>query len=168
VDEASAGSPAGDRFVKVVFELQVDGDGWPPAGSERLWAVLVGPGVVRIDNTPFFVPGLASGDLVRVHRDDDGVLLAGERLRWSRHCTIRVIPFRNGPLGGSRQRVLDAFAPLGVTGEGIERYGIVALDVPPGADLAAVKRLLRDGVRDGRWDYEEGCVGDAWLAAGED
>jgi hypothetical protein len=21
----------------MVFELQVDGDGWPPAGSERLW-----------------------------------------------------------------------------------------------------------------------------------
>ena len=165
VDEASAGSPAGDHFVKVVFELQVDGDGWPPAGSEGLWAVLVGPDVVRVDNTPFFVPGVACGDLVRVRRAEDGALLAGERLRWSGHCTIRVIPFRDGPLGGSRQRVLDAFAPLGVTGEGIELFGMVALDVPPEADIAAVKRLLRDGARDGRWDYEEGCVGDAWLAA---
>jgi hypothetical protein len=138
------------------------------AGWERaLVGVLVGPDVARVDSTPFFVHGLACGDLVRVHRAEDGVLLAGERLKWSGHCTIRVIPFRDGPLGGARQRVLDAFAPLGVTGEGVEQYGIVALDVPPDVDITGVKRLLREGQRDGRWDYEEGCVGDAWLAAGQ-
>ncbi|MCW2935862.1 MAG: hypothetical protein JWM19_6824 [Actinomycetia bacterium] len=54
--------------------------------------VLFGPGVARVDNTPFYVPGLACGDLVRVHRHEDGVLLAGKRLQWSGHCTIRVIP----------------------------------------------------------------------------
>jgi len=95
-------------------------------------------------------------------------LLAGELLRWSGHCTIRVNPFRAGPLGGSGQRVLDAFAPLGVTGEGIEQFGIVALDVAPGADIAAVQRVLRDGERDGWWEYEEGCVGDAWRAGVQD
>jgi Domain of unknown function (DUF4265) len=168
MDEASAGSPAADRFVKVVFELPRDGDGWPPAASEGLWAVPVAPDVVRLDNTPFFVRGAASGDLIRVGRAEDGQLRAGERLRWSGHCTIRIIPFRDGPLGGSRQRVLDVFAPLGVTGEGIERFGIVALDVAPDADIAAVKRLLRDGERDGWWEYEEGCIGDAWLAAEQD
>jgi hypothetical protein len=52
-----------------------------------------------------------------------------------------------------------------VPGEGIEQYGMVALDVPPDADLAAVKRLLREGERDGWWEYEEGCTGDAWQAA---
>jgi hypothetical protein len=133
-----------------------------------LRAVPVAADVVRLDNTPFFVRGVASGDLIRVGRTEDGQLRAGERLRWSGHCTIRIIPFRDGPLGGSRQRVLDVFAPLGVTGEGIERFGIVALDVAPDADIAAVKRLLRDGERDGWWEYEEGCIGDAWLAAEQD
>jgi Domain of unknown function (DUF4265) len=52
-----------------------------------------------------------------------------------------------------------------VPGEGIEQYGMVALDVPPDADLAAVKRLLREGERDGWWEYEESCTGDAWQAA---
>lgn len=165
VDEVSVGSPAADGFVKVVFELPRDGDGWPPAASEGLWAVPVAPDVVRLDNTPFFVRNVASGDLIRVERAEDGQLRAGERLQWSGHCTIRVVPFQNGPLGGSLQRVLDAFAPLGVTGEGIERFGIIALNVAPQADIAAVKRLLRDGERDGWWDYEEGCIGDAWLAA---
>jgi len=159
--------PAGDtsdRFVKVVFELPRDDDGWPPVAREGLWAVPVTSDTVRLENSPWFVRGVANGDLIRVRRGEDGQMWAGERLEWSGYCTIRIIPFREGPLGGSRQRVLDAFTPLGVTGEGIAQYGMVALDVPPNVDLAAVKRLLRDGVRDGWWDYEEGCVGDAWLA----
>jgi Domain of unknown function (DUF4265) len=78
---------------------------------------------------------------------------------------MRVIPFREGALAGSGQAVLDAFAPLGVDGEGVQQYGIVALNVPAGADLVAVKRLLRQGVEDGWWDDEEGCIGQAWLSA---
>jgi Domain of unknown function (DUF4265) len=112
--------------------------------------------------------GVATDDLIRVRRGEDGQLWADGKLQWSGHCTIRIIVFRDGPLGGSRQQVLDMFAPLGVTGEGIERYQMVALDVPPDADIAAVKRLLRDGTRDGWWKYEEGCIGDAWKAAGLD
>ncbi len=42
---------------------------------------------------------------------------------------------------------------------------MVARDVPPDVDLAAAKRLLREGERDGWCEYEEGCIGDAWLAA---
>jgi Domain of unknown function (DUF4265) len=67
----------------------------------------VSPDVVRLDNTPFFVLGVAAGDLIRVHREADGQLRAAARLQWSGHCTIRIIVFRDGPLGGSRQQVLD-------------------------------------------------------------
>lgn len=164
VDETSPGGGTPGQPVKVIFELPQDDDGWPPAGSEGLWALPVTPDVVRLDNTPFFVRGVATGDLIRVRRGDDGQLQADERLRWSGHCTIRIIVFRDGPLSGSRQQVLDKFAPLGVTGEGIEQFSMVALDVPPDADIAAVKRLLREGEHDGWWEYEEGCIGDAWEA----
>jgi hypothetical protein len=165
VDETSPGSRTAGQFIKVIFELPQDDDGWPPAGSEGLWAVPVTPDVVRLDNTPFFVRGVAAGDLIRVRRNDDGQLQADERLQWSGHCTIRIIVFRDGPLSGSPQRILDMFTPLGVTGEGIEQFSLVALDIPPDADIAAVKRLLREGERDGSWEYEEGCISDAWEAA---
>jgi hypothetical protein len=168
VDEINSGKGTADRFVKVVFEVPRDDDGWPPVAREGLWAVPVTSDTVRLHNSPWFVRGVANGDLIRVRKDEDGQLWADERLEWSGTCTIRVVPFRKGPLDGSRQRVLDAFAPLGVNGEGVEQYGIVALDVPPDVDLAAVKRLLYEGARDGWWDYEEGCVGDAWLAAEPD
>jgi hypothetical protein len=41
--------------------------------------------------------------------------------------------------------VLNAFHELGVCGEGIERFRMVALDVPPTADLARVQKLLNHG-----------------------
>lgn len=153
-------------FVRVRFELEPDEDGWPPVGSEGLWGVPLGDGLVRLDNSPWFALNIAADDVVRTRADADGVLWAVEKVRWSGNCTIRVVPFRAGPLGGSLQAVLDAFSPLGVDGEGVEQYGMVALNVPPTVDLAAAQRLLRRGVAEGWWDYEEGCVGDAWLAAG--
>jgi hypothetical protein len=163
-DHVSNG-PAVNGLVKVVFELPQDEDGWPPVGSEGLWALSMSADVVQLENSPWFVRGVANGDWIRIRRDEHGVLWAEERVKWSGYCTIRVIPFRSGPLEGSRQRVLEEFVPLGVTGEGVQQYGLVALDVPPDADLAAVKGLLERGQRDGWWEYEEGCVGDAWLAA---
>jgi Domain of unknown function (DUF4265) len=87
VDEISPGSGTAGQFIKVIFELPQDDDGWPPAGSEGLWAVPVTSDVARLDNTPFFVRGVATGDLIRVRRNDDGQLQADERLQWSGHCT---------------------------------------------------------------------------------
>ncbi|GGN93428.1 hypothetical protein GCM10010112_81640 [Actinoplanes lobatus] len=151
--------------VKVHFDLPRTNDDWPPVSVESLWAEPVGDDVVRLSNAPWFVRGVANGDLIRVRRDEDGVHWATEQVEWSGRCTIRVVPFGSGPLRGSVQRVLDAFEPFGVTGEGIRQYHLAALDVPPDADLAAVQRVLRAGARDGWWDYDEGCVGDDWLAA---
>ncbi|WUS48111.1 hypothetical protein OG213_28955 [Streptomyces mirabilis] len=42
---------------------------------------------------------------------------------------------------------------------------MVALDVPPTADLAKAQRLLNHGVAKEWWDMEEGCVTAQWRAA---
>lgn len=77
---------------------------------------------------------------------------------------VRVIPRHDGPLGGVRQAVLDAFSGLGVTGEGMASpVNLVALDIGPEVAIASVNALLNSGETDGRWDYEEGCVTDDWL-----
>ena len=153
-------------FVRVRFRLERDEDGWPPAESEGLWAVPLGGDAYRIDNTPFFARNVAADDVFLAEPDADGRLWARERLRWSENCTIRVILLRNGPLAWSQQAVLDVFVPLGVSGEG---YGpgvnIVALTIPPDADLAGIKRLLRQGEADRSWVYEEGCISTEWASA---
>lgn len=155
-----------DRYVKIRFALDRDEDGWPPAASEGLWAVPVGADLYRLDSTPWFVQGVAVDDTVQAAADDAGVLWFQKvRDRGGRNA-VRVIPRDDGPLGGERQAVLDAFAALGVTGEGMSRpVSMVALDVGPDAPLALVKALLARGEADGRWYYEEGCVTEAWQHA---
>ncbi len=51
-------------FVKVRFDLEVDEDGYPPVGSESLNAIVLGENIFQLDNTPFFVEGIAIGDVV--------------------------------------------------------------------------------------------------------
>ncbi|MBC2879521.1 DUF4265 domain-containing protein [Streptomyces sp. TYQ1024] len=148
--------------VRVVFELPQGSDGWPPARTERLWAVRVSEDRARLDNIPFFVRGFALGDVVRFAADADGVLQVKEAVEYSDNCTVRVIPAEGGHLAEKRQAVLDAFAPLGVDGEGLGQFGLVALNVPASADIPRVKRLLVGGEELGRWHYEEGCVTPTW------
>jgi hypothetical protein len=156
---------AGVDWVRVVFDL-APVDGWPPARTERLWAVRVDDDHARLDNTPFFARGFAAGDVVLIAADDEGVHWVKRAVEYSGNCTIRIIPFGGGRRVEARQAVLDAFAPLGVAGEGIEQFGLVALTVPSTADIPTVKRLLIQGADEGRWDYEEGSVTPEWRAIG--
>lgn len=148
---------------KVRFTLDRDEEGWPPAESEGLWAVPLEGQLYRVDNTPWFVRGVAADDVIEAHRDADGVLwFRGVRERGGR-MVVRIIPRADGPLGGDRQAALDRFGPLGVIGEGISSpVNMVALDIGPDAPLSAVKSLLVDGEADGHWYYEEACISDEW------
>jgi hypothetical protein len=148
---------ASDR-VRVVYEIQQN-QGWPPVAEERVWAVALSDDLVRIDNIPWFIRDLALNDLVRVVPDASSVLRPVEKISWAGNCTIRIIPYPDSGKFDSLQQVLDLFSPLGVTGEGVDQFGMVALAVPPAADLAAVKRLFGQGVEAGWWDYEEACIG---------
>ena len=155
------------ELARIRFRLDRDEDGWPPAETEGVWAEPLGNNCYRIDNTPWFIRGTSAKDIVRAFPDDDDVLWFSETLVQGGHQTIRIIPRDDGPLNGDRQAVLDTFAPLDVTGEGLnDQFRIVALDVGPDADVAAVKRLCNEGEADGRWYHEEGNVTPEWLAVG--
>ena len=66
-----------DDHVKLHFRMEVDEDGWPPASVESLWAVDLGDGTVRLDNTPWFVRGVTSRDIIQVDVEEDGLRWAG-------------------------------------------------------------------------------------------
>ncbi|MFD8911095.1 DUF4265 domain-containing protein [Streptomyces sp. NPDC059575] len=150
-------------YVKVHFRMEAEDD-WPPVSVESLWAVDLGDGTVRLDNVPWFVRGVACGDVVVTEADEEGVRWGGEVVRRSESCTVRLIVLRDGGSGAARQSVINAFRELGADGEGIERFGMVALDIPPTADLAKVWRLLRHGVDREWWHMEEGAITEQWRA----
>ncbi|MFD7320657.1 DUF4265 domain-containing protein [Streptomyces sp. NPDC059875] len=151
--------------VKVHFRLEIEDD-WPPAGVESLWAIDRGDGTVELANTPFFVRGVAIGDIVETSTDDEGARWAGSVLRASANCTIRLIVLRDGGSAAARQSAINVFHELGAGGEGIEQFRMVSLDIPPTAELGKIKRLLQHGVDQEWWHMEEGCITDAWRTAG--
>ncbi len=152
--------------VKVAFELPSDGDGWPPVGVETVWAVRRDDGCVELDNIPLFARGFAAGDVVRVESDEDGLFWVKDAVTCSDNCTIRLVPLGEGDSKEKRRIVLETFARLGVEGEGLNRFNLVALNVPASVDVRAVKQLVVQGAEDGRWHCEEGCVTPEWRAAG--
>lgn len=151
--------------VRVRFRLEVDDEGWPPYSSEGMWAVALGGDRYELRNSPWFVRGVANGDIVRAEADSDDVLWVTEVLQRSGYLTLRVIPMPEGPLNGSESRVLELLARDGVSGEGFGERPIVSVEVAPSADLAALKRQLIAGEMEGLWHFEEGCVSQAWMDA---
>ncbi|MFB8171470.1 DUF4265 domain-containing protein [Kitasatospora purpeofusca] len=109
-------------------------------------------------------PWVASGDVIHVDIDGDGLRWAGETVRASENCTIRVIVPKDGGSAAARQTVLETFHRLGTTGEDISQFRMVALDIPPEAGLQRIRKLLEHGEAKGWWHWEEGCVTAAWRA----
>ncbi|MDW5327016.1 DUF4265 domain-containing protein [Plantactinospora sp. KLBMP9567] len=152
-------------MVKVWFRF-VPREGWLPYDTEGLWAEPVGADTVRVVNVPFLQDGVAEGDVVRFVTDDGGRRWVVERVEASGNCTIRVLPVPDGPLGRSAQAVHECFGRFGLGGEAFsEAFPLVAMNVPADDDLAAIKQLLVSGQAQGWWQFEEGCVTDAWRDA---
>lgn len=154
--------PSDEGLVKIWFRF-VPRDGWLPYDTEGLWAQVIGTDTARVANVPFLQDGVAQGDVVRFTTDDAGVRWAVGRIEASGNCTIRVLPVPDGPLGRSARAVHERFVRFGLSGETFSaELPLVAFNVPAGADLAAIKGLLESGQARRWWEFEEGCVTDAW------
>ncbi len=120
---------------------------------ESLWATRE-PNGYRIDNIPFFAYGFAWGDVVAVSLDADGGMRVTELVAASCHSTVRV-------LFSSADDVNPVRDELRVMGCDSELCGVllVAVDVPPNVSYASVRTYLEKGEADGKFEFEEGCLG---------
>ncbi|WTN40552.1 DUF4265 domain-containing protein [Streptomyces sp. NBC_00631] len=69
-----------------------------------------------LDNIPWFVRGVACGDVLATEPDEEGVRWADDVVRRLESCTIRLIVLRDGGSGAARRSVINAFHELGVDG----------------------------------------------------
>lgn len=156
-------------MVKVRFNLVHDSDGCPPVDNEGLWALSLGGSQYRLNNTPWFVRGVACEDVVEAVPDIIGTLWVSRRVAWSGRHVVRLTPAQQHRRRPSRRppaALVKARKDLKKWNVGVESMGppqwMVALDIPADADFKVVKQYIRDGHQAGRWDYEEGCVGEIW------
>jgi hypothetical protein len=152
-----------EHLVKVIIPLEQDEDGYPPVGSERLWALEVGEGRYQLDNIPFFARELACGDIVAavpMEGADEGILRYERLLEPSGHSTFRVLVHDEAQV----PEVCDLLEGLGCGTERSHLPRLVAIDIPPTVSLDAVRQALEPGRAQERWDYEESCLADARSA----
>jgi hypothetical protein len=142
-----------DQYAKVLFELEQDEDGYPPASAETLWAIRVGDGLFQIDNIPFFAHGIAVNDIVSA-TPEEGVFRYKEVVRPSGHGTIRLIVSEASDVPAVR----DLFRHLGCPSELSHLPRLIAVDVPPSVSLQELKKVLDSGQEQDRWGYEEACL----------
>lgn len=137
-----------------------------PATGLGVTAEALSPNRVRLLYAPWAALNAAEGDVFDVQRGPDGQLWVQEKVQASGYCAIRVRLAPDsalGPLTSGVDAILTKFTPLGITGSGM--FGLAVIDVPPDADLYAVRQLLDIGQREGWWTYDELCITDAWKAA---
>lgn len=150
-------SGAEEHYVKIIIPLEQDEDGYPPAGSERLWAAQVGEGLFRIANIPFFARGIALGDIVSAVQEeqaDEGVLRFGQVVQPSGHSTLRVVVYDEAQV----LAMCTLLKQMGCSTERSHLPRLVAVDVPPEVSLDALRNVLAPGREQERWDYEEACL----------
>ena len=135
-------------MTKIVF-VTVDEDG--AAEVETLWASPLGDATYVLENSPFTAYGVSWQDVVEARPDPaDGGRLAFVRVaRKSGHRTVRAIVAR---AADAERLVTRPMRALGCTVEGATST-LLAIDVPPDADLGAVARALTDA--DVTWEHAD-------------
>jgi hypothetical protein len=122
-----------------------------------MWAQKVSDNRYRLRNSPYFARGVSFEDVVFAELDpQEELIFTGVSLR-SGHSTYRII--LKVELDSLQFR--EHWAPLekdGCTFEGA-REKLLAVDVPPRADIYGVYALLQRGENAGAWEFEEGHCG---------
>jgi hypothetical protein len=142
-----------EELVKLVFKLPLN-DG--PIASESLWAEPLESNLFRLRNVPFYLYGVSEQDIVRAE-EIEGCLTVSGIIDRGGHSTYRIFL----PAQTSQEQFSADWIPLQELGCTYERATsrLVAIDVPPQADVYAVYDVLERGEKHGRWEFEEGHCG---------
>lgn len=122
--------------------------------TETMW-VIKKDGFYEIDNIPFYVEGLALGDVVAAQPDASGVLWFSELIKPSGHSTIQLWFSQDTEV----EPVRGALRQMGCASEVSDLPRLVAVDVPPEVPYERVKAFLDQGEHAGRFEYQEACLG---------
>ena len=146
---------ANGHLVKISFELEPDT--WHGHARESLWAEKVGGNRYRLKNSPFYARGASFEDIIVAESDRDGQLVFRNISICGGHSTYRIMlqVSVKDPIFQERWSPLEK---LGCSFEGVGGK-LLAIDVPPAAEIHEVYSLLQAGQEAGVWDFEEGHCG---------
>jgi hypothetical protein len=147
-------------FVKIVFRLPVEEDGFPPIASEALNARRDAEGFV-LENTPFFATGVSLGDRVE-GTPDQGVsdrFTFSQVIESSTNRAISIIFLDSGVKENVYQelKLRGCYCEYGEFGKD-GQLQMLAVSVPESCDYESVARYLSEHEAGGRLSYAELAV----------
>jgi hypothetical protein len=139
---------------RVKIRILLDSANQQGIKSESVWAEFVGPDQYRVLNSPFYFFGLSAEDIVKADRTAGSLEFRGVIARGG-HSTYRV--FLKGDRTIRDTDFRDCWAPISALGATFENANdhFIAVDIPPGKNIAEAYRLLEKGEEDGIWAFEE-------------
>lgn len=124
---------------------------------ERLWGEKTDVRFeIRLVNTPFFTPGVAVGDLVRVRADHERreLVYVGFTAE-SGHSTVRIVFLRSEVRDSVERRLRE----LGCSWEITERFQkLMAVDVPPDVSYGDLRPWLLQRIESGDIEIQESAI----------
>jgi hypothetical protein len=144
-------------LVKVVFFLGKDQ--WHGYETESVWAEKIADNRCRIRNTPFYSKEVSFEDVVFV-QEKEGKLWFESTSIAAGHSTYRVLLEKTIP-ERDFQKYWAPLEKLGCSYESADsgRMLLLAVDIPPSADIHKAYELLVQGEQAGIWGFEEGHCG---------
>ncbi|MFD3961657.1 MULTISPECIES: DUF4265 domain-containing protein [Streptomyces] len=145
-----------ERLYKVAFDLPDKTADWARASSERLWTGKTSVQMeVQVRNTPFYVKGIAFGDIVRVRADHERrEFVFEEFVSEAGHSTVRVIIKDD-----DARDMIDAMLRGFECSWEIDTTGYLwAIDVPPHVDYVSMRVALLRVADEGKIGIEEGAL----------
>jgi hypothetical protein len=129
---------------------------WPPVSVERLWASKTDERMmVRIENVPFYLRGLAFGDIVQVRPDHERRELVYEKfVRESGHSTVQIV-LHASEAEDDAVRVLTS---LGCSWEVSNVAEYWAVDVPASVEYPLLRAELLRMKEGGAIGFQEGAL----------
>ena len=125
-------------------------------GTESVWAEPLGGDRYRIRNSPFYAFGFSFLDVVHAHAGSEEAPfpIVTEPIVRSGHSTYRLFVHDGFH---ENERFRKAWTPVQAAGCSFEASGdrLLAVNVPPQADIFSVYRLFEEGEGAGVWDFEE-------------
>lgn len=145
-----------ERLFQLVFDLPVKSPTWPPVTSERLWGAKTDVKFqLAVRNVPFYVQGIAFGDVIRARPDHARQeLVFDELVEESGHSVFHLL------IRDSEQQpaVEDLLRRLELTWEAAADPQYLAVDVKPEQDWVAARAALEELVHAETIYLQEGCI----------
>ena len=136
------------RFYSEVLEQEME---------ETIWADIVNAnlGHYQLDSIPFYVPFIATDDMVYAEYDDEqGMLLYKETVRSSGNSTIWIAITNEA---ADINEIRDAFFDVGCLSDAISSY-YFTMEVRTETNYLLIKNKLNELKSEGLIDYMEGCL----------